>query len=707
MLISVVNMIPRSLSWETNQDSEPNLAVNPANPLEIAGSAFTPDPFGGPNAPIFVSTDGGNTWLLNSTVPSDPGTGDITLRFGGATGSLYTGILRLPGFLRLNILRADNFAGPVTMAVLVDRPSVDQPYVQTIATGGRDRVYVGNNDFAAPGQRTATVDLTPDGGVPVPPGPLFTPARVEARGTSGQDGPPVRVAAHPDGTLYAAFYGWRAFDGLVATTDVVVVRDDNGGFGANPFTSLVDSDGLAGVRVVQERAIPWANYSQPTFGQERFVGSNISIAVDPNDSASVYVAWADRVGCDAYTLHVRRSGDRGVTWSSVDLRTIPGATNPALAVNEAGVVGFLYQQLTGGGAGQRWATHLELTRDQFGSRRDLVLADVSAMVPPPQFVPYIGDYVHLMAVGEEFFGIFSANNTPDLANFPQGVSYQRNADFATQTLLDNNNRPVAVSIDPFFFRVAPPPRYEYAAKILCGFQRDPEDLRLARGAYATTINIHNPHEREIRFFKKLALTFPPGEQQPGKVLPLAYDILRPDEALAVDCRDIQRRLFPGGMPAACIEGFVIIQSPASLDVTAVYTTAALDARGQVTAHSAIAVKQIRERRREEQPALPDLVALADEKGSFCRLRDGNLAVTVKNKGTGPAGASTTEVEFAGHARVALPTPPLGPGELADLLFDIPSDCSDRDWTFRIIVDARNQVAERNEANNIFEGRCLG
>src|SRR5215470_19411441 len=71
--VTVVNMIPRSLSRETNQDSEPSITVNPANPLEIVGTAFTPDPMGGAFAPIFISTDGGNTWLLNSIVPSTAG----------------------------------------------------------------------------------------------------------------------------------------------------------------------------------------------------------------------------------------------------------------------------------------------------------------------------------------------------------------------------------------------------------------------------------------------------------------------------------------------------------------------------------------------------------------------------------------------------------------------------------------------------------
>ena len=50
--VLIVNMIPKSLSGEDHQDSEPSIAVNPANPLHIAASAFTPDPSEGPRAPI-------------------------------------------------------------------------------------------------------------------------------------------------------------------------------------------------------------------------------------------------------------------------------------------------------------------------------------------------------------------------------------------------------------------------------------------------------------------------------------------------------------------------------------------------------------------------------------------------------------------------------------------------------------------------------
>jgi Repeat of unknown function (DUF346) len=292
--------------------------------------------------------------------------------------------------------------------------------------------------------------------------------------------------------------------------DVIVVRDDDGAGGANIFTDLTDpSDGLAGRRVVTGRSVPFINSSQPAFGQERMVGSNITIAVDPRNSSIVYLAWADRLATTDYTLHVRRSLDRGVTWTTPaclaiedeiealqdeirdlqeelqqappgqkpaivaqirrlqrqvtqlraqlascgDIRTVTNATNPALAINESGVVGFLYQQLTGTGTTQRWVTHLERTVNGFATFDDKVLADVPANAPAPQFIPYIGDYVHLMAVGQDFYGIFSANNTPDNANFPQGVRYQRNANFNTRTLLNVNGvTPVAVSIDPFFLK---------------------------------------------------------------------------------------------------------------------------------------------------------------------------------------------------------------------------------------------------------------
>ena len=108
--------------------------------------------------------------------------------------------------------------------------------------------------------------------------------------------------------------------------DVVLVRDDNGGAGASAFTGLVDpGDGKVGVRVAQGVAFNFNGY----LGLQR-TGGDVALAVDPNDSAKIYVAYnADENG--DYVLHLVRSQDRGLTWSP-DTRRIRNALNPALAI---------------------------------------------------------------------------------------------------------------------------------------------------------------------------------------------------------------------------------------------------------------------------------------------------------------------------------------------------------------------------------------
>jgi hypothetical protein len=145
-------------------------------------------------------------------------------------------------------------------------------------------------------------------------------------------------------------------------------------------------------------------------------------------------------------------------WSD-DVRTVTNAKNPALAVNSEGVLGLLFQQLVGTGAAVRWVTQLELTSDAWATpATNFVLHTALASTPSRRFLPYLGDYIRLLAVEDEFYGVFSGSNLPDTANFPNGVTYQRNADWNTRTLLGvNNTTPVQVSIDPFFVRYKPEP----------------------------------------------------------------------------------------------------------------------------------------------------------------------------------------------------------------------------------------------------------
>src|SRR2546421_527048 len=230
-------------------------------------------------------------------------------------------------------LMAASAFSPATMTLQAFRADIDQPFVRTTQVGSADRVYVGLNDFDAPDGRTATVDVSLDGGA------TYASRRIETRGTAGQNGPSIRPAVAPDHTVYVAYFGWRSNAGADVTSDVVVVRDDSGATGATPFRDLVDpSDSLPGRLVATHVTIPWSN--APTLGQERS-GSTLAIAVDPLHSDNVYLAWADRVGTgDIYTVHVRRSTDRGATWSG-DLRTLTNATDASLAVASDGTTGLL------------------------------------------------------------------------------------------------------------------------------------------------------------------------------------------------------------------------------------------------------------------------------------------------------------------------------------------------------------------------------
>ncbi len=447
----VVDMIPASLSGETWQDAEPFLALDDSNPQLMAASAFTPNPGGteSATAPIYVSQDGGNSWTLRNTLPSQGMTADITHAVGGRGSPpvLYAGILKVPG-VPLNELKTNDFFSPATMTLQASRADVDQPFVRSAAVTSADRVYVGMNDFDAPDGRTATVDVSPDGGA------TYRSRRIETRTTLGQNGPSIRPAVARDHTVYVAYFGWRSQTGSDVTSDVVVVRDDSGATGATPFRDLVDpSDHLPGRLVATHVTIPWSN--APTLGQER-IGSTLSLAVHPLHSDTVYLAWADRVGSgDIYTVHVRRSGDRGATWSG-DLRTVTNATNASLAIAPNGTVGLLYQQVTGSADSGRWVTALERSKDGFATHQDAVLATAPVATPALQFLPYLGDYNGLLARDSVFLGIFSMSNMPDSTDFPQGVVYQRRVDFATHRLLDGSGgggSAVAVSIDPFFFSV--------------------------------------------------------------------------------------------------------------------------------------------------------------------------------------------------------------------------------------------------------------
>jgi hypothetical protein len=188
----------------------------------------------------------------------------------------------------------------------------------------------------------------------------FGPGRAANHPRPGR--PAGSPAVHGDGTIYAAFFRWVASTGsfpgntlVITNAEAIVVRDDNWGTGATPFSALTDpSDTLAGRRVATALSFPFNQTGVAANGQERW-GGDISIAVDPRNSSTVYLAYSTLVA-SVYTLNVVSSADRGATWTATTspLLSVGNAKNPSLAINSLGTVGLVYQQFTGSGATQRW-----------------------------------------------------------------------------------------------------------------------------------------------------------------------------------------------------------------------------------------------------------------------------------------------------------------------------------------------------------------
>ena len=339
-MLAIVNMIPQSLSGETNQDSEPNLAVNPAKPTDMVGDGLHARADGRRVRPDLRLHE-----RRRDVVAAHHRARQRTLRHRGhhrglrdaPAGALYAGILSgTTG--RLQILRSANFAATTPMTSLVDRDRRTSPGWWPAAGRGGDltRPCLRRATTTSPSRAGAPPRSTsrPDAATAAAPAG-FAPHQVERRATVGQDGPPVRVALHRDGTVYAAFQRWVTRERPERHARRRRHPRRQLGHGREPVRGPRSTRATArsGMRVATGCFVRF----NATMGQER-IGRRPLDRGRPGRSKIVWLAWCDRVGGAAgtdWTLHVRRSTDRGETWSP-DVRTITNAKNPALAVNSTG-----------------------------------------------------------------------------------------------------------------------------------------------------------------------------------------------------------------------------------------------------------------------------------------------------------------------------------------------------------------------------------
>lgn len=112
-------------------------------------------------------------------------------------------------------------------------------------------------------------------------------------------------------------------------------------------------------------------------------------------------------------------------------------------------------------------------------------------------------------------------------------------------------------------------QYRGSVKFVCG-KADEEinNFAFSPGIYYTTINVTNQNlESRVVGQKRFSIAL--ARQEPGRFTELFRWVLRPGQAMQIDCSDIYKHLDVS--PGKFIDGFVYIVGSPRFDVSAVYT----------------------------------------------------------------------------------------------------------------------------------------
>ena len=451
-----------------------------------------------------------------------------------------------------------------------------------------------------------------------PPGIRATTLRRRGQGMVGGIGPIPPNSYPPDGLL-PGFKFPDIIDRFGGSNYVLLTRDCNAGVNGCPG----NNGGDGGVFITNNTSvdpIAWTelgNATEPSSSQSCAVKAGMSAGIP-----TFYVQVGDCNGRTADQLWRFVGANPAGAWQRIDTNLPDGGGVGVFDVDPNNSNRLYISNLTATGVqmlfsndgGNTWQNHPQLDNLMTGDG-EFVYQNTRGPTrftgfrgyPQPTFVEFDPQNANVIAAGGADSGVFlsidsgfswtllsdprdpAGSGIPHIPR-PRFAVFDHEAGDSIDIYVGTQGKgALRINFKP------PKPKYEYAAKIVCGAQTDPEGMMLARGFYATTINIHSSGKRKNRIFKKLALTFPPDKQRPGEVMAIGHDALDYDQALKTDCDDIRRKLFPNGFPNGYIEGFVVLQSTAPLDVTAVYTTAEVGNDGEAKKHSSIDVETIAER----------------------------------------------------------------------------------------------------------------
>ena len=422
--VVISNTNPNLQNTNTTSNSEPSIAIDPANTNDISILAFSGG--WGAKAPIWYSSNGGSLWTLENTIPNPPGLSQncpcdqnpdygihgrlsATFLHNDSSGiDAYTSITWDP-----TTESAWNWflSGGITQTT--DQQGIgntDQPWllVNTDPTDSTDsNSYVAYDNFdGAPDMRVAVAPSNP---------PDFTRDKLVGYSAPGGN-PGLRLAK--DLNSLAVYAMWQQCvancSGDPKTIDFYLNRSTDGG---KTWSLNGNSTGLFMVETQSTQPTP-------KFGTvNALLGGIDHVTVDPNNG-DVYVVYGDKdlsTGIDRLSIgHLTANGSGGLKWVAnyyVVGQAETALPSVAIANNSKGTIGVLYTNYDGIDSKTglpQFSAFLAISNDHGKSfsynRLEKFLSTTKDNGKSRQRV--LGDYQQLKAVGNTFYGVFTGNGVP-------------------------------------------------------------------------------------------------------------------------------------------------------------------------------------------------------------------------------------------------------------------------------------------------------
>jgi hypothetical protein len=424
----VNNTDPNLTNTDTFNDGETSITVNPANSNEIVVTAFSGS--WGANAPLWHSTDGGNIWTKQFTIPAPPGiaaTGcpcDQTIDYGMANqmsgtfliSDIFSGTTTNPSSpLAWNWLVIGGVTQTTNFNNLPPPAGVDQPWllvnidpmipIQENVYDAYDDFTNGNNCVGDACNERVSVSYG------VNP-PNFT-ADNQSETATGSIKPGHRLATDPrNGFVYSLFQRNIALGaGGSKNIDYMLNRSTDGG-------ATWSLNGMAGGIIVAN-----GDSTQPTpkFGTvNALLGGVDHAAVDPHNGDVYYVYGNRDAGTGNDRLAIRQIQDDGGGGVSVGPENfVTGQVEtaiPSVAVGSNGTVGVFYYTFDGFSQDNFpiFSAHLAQSSDHGVTFSDQTLLTFlsSAADNGNSRQRVLGDYMQMKAVDTCFYGAFTGNGVP-------------------------------------------------------------------------------------------------------------------------------------------------------------------------------------------------------------------------------------------------------------------------------------------------------